>query len=590
MTFNAGLSPQSPNKYLGPNVALAVVVIRNRQPTGADYRQPETGKLYPLDTYWILGPNPVNGSQGELWYLSKIVANVAYWLMLSTGSSGPLLNVQVQTSTAPGVNPVTPTLAGLMTVNAAAVAAHSVPIETRTRALNEFNVEVQYGSTAVSTNALQSGLNHFNAAQFTVDANGFVSLIGGGASLDSLGVQATSGAGTNPVVGDGTGKIEMQGALVAAGTNPLRSVSTAANTLQYQVQTSQALIAPDSTKVGLANFSSVDFTVDANGFVQATNSGGTVGVRNIGYTYSAGTGLFSITAQDGSALSASNPGYVTIASKASPGTLVTVPVTANQTFIDDNGASTIVGNLFGLTSGRAYAQDIPFYVYAVLNDAGNAISFMISRYPNTPTSPVSGKIGKTGSAVANSQGSFFALSNPTVTNFDVNPALRVGGFRMRMSAANDWTVQTLSTVDGVGKFFQGYQFTLTTGQFGAAVGSFFKGSGPTFTNSSLVYWVTDSNQLMFTGFFENCTVNGGAGTLSIASPYLCTGGTTGCGRFDTTGANTFVSSVEGTTGDNSDTTFYYDNSIANSVLPNNAFTVAAASGIRWNVLVNISFV
>ena len=270
---SAGLSPKDPNKYLGPNVYVSSVVIRNRQPTGADYRQPETGKLYPNASYWLVGSNPTTGVQGELWYLSKIVANVAYWLMLGAGSAGPLLDVQVQSTTAPGVNPVTPTIAGLMTINGASVAAHSVPVETHTRALNTFNIEVQYASAVASTDATKSGLAHFNSTQFAVDSNGFVTLSGGGLAIDSLGVQATSGAGTNPVVSDVNGKIEMQGALVAAGTNPLRSVSTAANTLQYQVQTSQALAATDSTKVGLSNFDSASFAVDANGFVTLVGSG-----------------------------------------------------------------------------------------------------------------------------------------------------------------------------------------------------------------------------------------------------------------------------------------------------------------------------
>lgn len=270
---SAGLSPKDPNKYLGPNVYVSSVVVRNRRPTGADYRQPETGKLYPNASYWLIGSDPTTGVQGELWYLSKIVANVAYWLLLGSGSVGPLLDIQVQVATAPGVNPVTPTLGGLITINGVSVAAHSVPIETRTRALNTFNIEVQYASAVASTDATKSGLAHFNSSQFAVDANGFVTLSGGGEAIDSLGVQATSGAGTNPVVSDVNGKIEMQGALVAAGTNPLRAVSTAANTLQYQVQTTQAIAATDATKVGLANFNSAQFTVDANGFVSTSGTG-----------------------------------------------------------------------------------------------------------------------------------------------------------------------------------------------------------------------------------------------------------------------------------------------------------------------------
>lgn len=90
MSSNTGFSPKSPNRYLGPNVYLSSVVNRNRRPTGADYRQPETGKLYPNASFWLVGEDPTTGVQGELWYLSMIVANVSYWVLLSD-NAGPLL-------------------------------------------------------------------------------------------------------------------------------------------------------------------------------------------------------------------------------------------------------------------------------------------------------------------------------------------------------------------------------------------------------------------------------------------------------------------------------------------------------------------
>lgn len=95
MSSLTGLSPNNPIKYTGASVALNTVVTRNRAPTGADYRQPETGKLYPFNTFWLVGKNPTTGTQGDLWYLSKIVANVAYWSRLASGSTGdgPILTL-----------------------------------------------------------------------------------------------------------------------------------------------------------------------------------------------------------------------------------------------------------------------------------------------------------------------------------------------------------------------------------------------------------------------------------------------------------------------------------------------------------------
>ncbi len=111
MGNHTGVSPKSPNKYLGPSVYQVLCVTRNRNPTSADVIQPETGRLYPFSTLWIVGKNPTTGLQGDVWCLGKIVANVAYWVMLS-GSTGPLINIAVPN----GISPITPNGAGTITL------------------------------------------------------------------------------------------------------------------------------------------------------------------------------------------------------------------------------------------------------------------------------------------------------------------------------------------------------------------------------------------------------------------------------------------------------------------------------------------
>lgn len=85
-------SPQTPTKYRGPNVYIANWVTRDRRPTLADFRQPETGRLYPIFCGWQVSKNPVNGAEGELWMLSKIVANQGYWVRIDNGG-GALLTL-----------------------------------------------------------------------------------------------------------------------------------------------------------------------------------------------------------------------------------------------------------------------------------------------------------------------------------------------------------------------------------------------------------------------------------------------------------------------------------------------------------------
>lgn len=90
-----------------------------------------------------------------------------------------------------------------------------------------------------------------------------ISLTGGGQAVDSVIPQT----GNSPVLPASNGSMTISAATVAAGTSPIRTNGTGANTLAIQAQISQAVAASSPTKVGLSNFNSGDFTVDANGFV-----------------------------------------------------------------------------------------------------------------------------------------------------------------------------------------------------------------------------------------------------------------------------------------------------------------------------------
>lgn len=175
----------------------------------------------------------------------------------------------VQANTAPGTDPVVPTASGVVTVNGAVVANHSVVLESRSRAANAYNLEVQYATSAAATDGTKSGVAHFNSTQFSVDASGFVALAGGGQAIDSIGTQT----GTNPIAPTAAGLVTINGAVVAAGTNPVRSDGTGANTMAIEVQISQAIASTDATKIGLSNFNSAHFSVDANGFVSSITGG-----------------------------------------------------------------------------------------------------------------------------------------------------------------------------------------------------------------------------------------------------------------------------------------------------------------------------
>ena len=171
---------------------------------------------------------------------------------------------------------------------------------------NTVTGQIQTSQAIAGTDATKIGLAAFDSSSFGVDANGFVTLKGGSEAIDSIGVDATSGGGTNPVLPTVAGLVTVNGALVTAGTNPVRTVSTAANVYQIQVQTSQAIAGTDATKVGLASFNSTSFSVDANGFVSFTGSlsPGTI-TGDSGGALSQSAGNWNILGRSGSKTSGS---------------------------------------------------------------------------------------------------------------------------------------------------------------------------------------------------------------------------------------------------------------------------------------------
>lgn len=176
---------------------------------------------------------------------------------------------EVDAFTSPGTNPVTPNGSGMITITGGQVAAGTTThvIRTDSLAANTFTIEVQRSQAVASSTIGDNGVSHFNSAQFTVDANGFVGLVGGGSAIESVNLDA----GTTPIT-PSSGAITLTGATVAAGTHPIRTDGTGASTAAIQVQFAQAIASTDATKVGLSNFNSAQFSVDANGFVSATGS------------------------------------------------------------------------------------------------------------------------------------------------------------------------------------------------------------------------------------------------------------------------------------------------------------------------------
>ncbi len=136
------------------------------------------------------------------------------------------------------------------------------------------NGQIWIGSTATNLGGTHINVGSLTSPSGTLSIgysspNITIDLVGGSTAIDTIALQT----GTSPVSPTVGGLITFNGAVVAAGTNPVRTDGTGANTYALEVQTSQAIAAADATKIGLSNFDSSSFAVAATGFVTLTTTG-----------------------------------------------------------------------------------------------------------------------------------------------------------------------------------------------------------------------------------------------------------------------------------------------------------------------------
>ena len=272
------------------------------------------------------------------------------FVTLIGATTPPILGVHPDTFTGPGTDPVIPDGSGNIKLEGGATFATNTqanPIRTNSLAANTIDLQIQLaGSNAGASTANKFGVSQFDSNQFSV-TNGFVQLAGGTtAAIEKVNVQT----GTSPIV-PAASAITINGALVAAGTNPVRTDGTGANTMAVEVQTAQAIPGTDSTKVGLAAFNNSQFTVDANGFV----------------TFVGTTPLFPWTDEAVNFNASTNNGYFCTAvltailpPAPSQGDVVKfVCTSANALTITANAGQTVrIGNVMSSVAGTATSTKI----------------------------------------------------------------------------------------------------------------------------------------------------------------------------------------------------------------------------------------
>lgn len=192
-------------------------------------------------------------------------------LVMDPGGGTSIISVEVDSNTAPGTDPVLGTAGGQITIGGAAVAAHSVPIETHSRAANEFNIEVQVGAavTGAPGTTASVGMAQFDDTSFSVDSDGYVTLVGGGPVIDTL-----TGDDLVPVSPDGSGNINIftSAGLATTGVGSTLTVSPDDDLLALENLASTGLAA----RTGANTWAQRTITGTTD-FIAVTNGDGVAG-------------------------------------------------------------------------------------------------------------------------------------------------------------------------------------------------------------------------------------------------------------------------------------------------------------------------
>ena len=99
-----------------------------------------------------------------------------------TGGGVAIDTITVDNSTAPGTNPVLPTVGGNITITGAQRDNASLAnvLQTHSHSANAFTVEIQRSAAAAAADTTKNGVSHFDSTSFSVATTGFVTLNGGG--------------------------------------------------------------------------------------------------------------------------------------------------------------------------------------------------------------------------------------------------------------------------------------------------------------------------------------------------------------------------------------------------------------------------
>ncbi|MGD8305131.1 MAG: hypothetical protein PVF17_00625 [Ignavibacteria bacterium] len=207
-------------KYLGVNYAFAPTYVRDRAPLISD-TQDDQG-FYKVPSVWVHLKSSVDPVDADVWILVNLQANNANgatWLLFTGGTGGSVTELRADDGN------VAAPAAGIIDVNGNTVAnaTHAQPLFTRANIANTLDLDIQVGAAiTVPADNNDAGLLSADSSAFTVDANGWLQLLGGGTATTNF----ETDDGAPNVVPDGSGEVQVLG-----GTNIVTSGQGPGNTI-----------------------------------------------------------------------------------------------------------------------------------------------------------------------------------------------------------------------------------------------------------------------------------------------------------------------------------------------------------------------
>jgi hypothetical protein len=265
-------------------------------------------------------------------------------------------------------------------------------------------------------------------------------------------------------------------------------------------------------------------------------------ISNLGMTLS--SGVLTVTDASGASLSALNYGSVCVPS-TTPGIFSSLKIKSPAILHDNvSGVSDFVGLGFGVTEGVNWANDVPFFIYAVnksdtdVDGVDGHSVLALSRNPAMSASPAdANNIGNTTAIPAtDDQTSILIMQNSATPASYVNlPVQLMGAIRMTWAAVGtSWIITALGNSDGFGRAQLSKTFATTwifpTGQNGAASGKYFQdngGTAPGWSTQRYYYWIQENGWVSCEAQMTAGTPNGsGAVPLRMSIPTVCNLGPT----------------------------------------------------------------